>query len=265
MRATIYVHYPTRDALLDAVTERALHETGRVIDAAEPQRGDPVEALRRVIAATWRHLGRYHALVAITTSRASSEEVHERHTPVLDQLLPLIQRGQASGAFGTESPPLAPEHAGRAHPRRQHRGTRWATSPTTTPKPPSWKQCSARSPRRVNNVAPPCVGQPPNGSNGDQTARTEANSGNLKRTCSARTFQPIKTCNSALGAGGRRFKSAVPDQRKPANRRVSVVLGQVRSAYGDPTGTKVSCRSVTRCSVPVRRLRGRARHPVLCR
>src|SRR6476646_10110921 len=102
VRATIYVHYPTRDALLDAVTERALHETRRVIDAAEPQRSDPVEALRRVIAATWRHLGRYHALVAITTSRASSEEVHERHTPVLDQLLPLIQRGQASGAFRTD-------------------------------------------------------------------------------------------------------------------------------------------------------------------
>ena len=60
---------------------------------------DPVEALRRVIAATWRHLGRYHALVASTTSRATSEEVHERHAPVLHQLLPLIQRGQASGAF----------------------------------------------------------------------------------------------------------------------------------------------------------------------
>ena len=102
VRATIYVHYPTREALLDAVTERALHEIGRVIDAAEPQRGDPVEAMRRVTAATWRHLGRYHALVAITTSTATSEEVHERHTPVLAQLLPLIQRGQASGAFRTD-------------------------------------------------------------------------------------------------------------------------------------------------------------------
>ena len=102
VRATIYVHYPTRDALLDAVTERALHETRRVIDAAEPQRGDPIEALRRVIAATWRHLGRYHALVAITTSRATSEQVHASHAPVLNQLLPLIQRGQASGAFRTD-------------------------------------------------------------------------------------------------------------------------------------------------------------------
>ena len=99
VRATIYVHYPTREALLDAVTERALHEIGLVIDAAEPQRGDPVQALRRVTAATWRHLGRYHALVAITTSTATSEEVHERHSPVLEQLLPLIRRGQACGAF----------------------------------------------------------------------------------------------------------------------------------------------------------------------
>jgi TetR/AcrR family transcriptional regulator, mexCD-oprJ operon repressor len=104
VRATIYVHYPTRDALLDAVTERAFSEIGRVIDAAEPQRGDPVEALRRVTAAAWRNLGRYHALVAITTSRETSEAVHERHASVLDQLLPLIQRGQASGAFRRDVP-----------------------------------------------------------------------------------------------------------------------------------------------------------------
>ena len=40
VRATIYVHFPTREALLDAVTERALAEAAAVIDEAEPERGD---------------------------------------------------------------------------------------------------------------------------------------------------------------------------------------------------------------------------------
>src|SRR5437588_11846184 len=67
VRATIYVHFPTREALLEAVTQRALAEVTAVIEAAEPERGDPAEALARVVAATWRTLGRYHALIAINT------------------------------------------------------------------------------------------------------------------------------------------------------------------------------------------------------
>jgi TetR/AcrR family transcriptional repressor of mexCD-oprJ operon len=104
VRATVYVHFPTREALIEAVTERAFTEVAAVIEAAEPDRGDPDDALRRVIAAAWRTLGRYHALVAITTSTHTPEEVHERHGPVLGRLLPLVERGQAAGVFRTDVP-----------------------------------------------------------------------------------------------------------------------------------------------------------------
>ena len=104
VRATVYVHFPTREALLDAVTDRALTEVAAVIAAAEPHRGHPTEALRRVVAAAWRALGRYHALVAITTSTATPEQLRQRHDPVLGQLLPLVERGQATGAFRTDVP-----------------------------------------------------------------------------------------------------------------------------------------------------------------
>src|SRR5215207_10301250 len=60
VRATIYVHFPTRETLLEAVTERALAEVAAVIVAAEPDRGEPGAALGRVVAAAWRTLGRYH-------------------------------------------------------------------------------------------------------------------------------------------------------------------------------------------------------------
>jgi len=103
VRATIYVHFPTRESLLDAVTRHAMTEVTQVVDAAEPEAGEPVEALRRVLVATWRTLGRYHALVAINT-RLPHEQLHERHGSVLARLEPLVVRGQAAGAFRADVP-----------------------------------------------------------------------------------------------------------------------------------------------------------------
>jgi AcrR family transcriptional regulator len=105
VRATVYVHYPAREDLLAAVADHAIHEVTAVIDDAEPERGEPADALRRVVAETWRTLGRYHALVAITTSTHSADQLHDRHAPVLNRLLPLIERGQAAGAFRSDLPP----------------------------------------------------------------------------------------------------------------------------------------------------------------
>jgi AcrR family transcriptional regulator len=104
VRATLYAHYPTREALLDAVTDRALAEAADVVDAAEPERGDPLEALARVVAATWRTLGRYHALVEINTRRHAHHALHARHDAVLGRLEPLIERGQRAGAFRSDVP-----------------------------------------------------------------------------------------------------------------------------------------------------------------
>lgn len=104
VRATIYVHFPTREALLAAVTQRAIAEVAQVIDAAEPHRGPPAEALARVVGASWRTLGRYRALVAINTRQHGHAELRERHSAVLAALQPLIERGQADGTFRADVP-----------------------------------------------------------------------------------------------------------------------------------------------------------------
>jgi AcrR family transcriptional regulator len=104
VRATIYVHFPTREALLEAVTHRAMAEVADVVEAAEPHRGDPAEALARVVAASWRTLGRYHALVAINTQQHGHAELRQRHSSVLATLEPLIERGQADGTFRADVP-----------------------------------------------------------------------------------------------------------------------------------------------------------------
>jgi hypothetical protein len=71
---------------------------------AEPQRGEPVEALERVLRATWRQLAQFHGLLALNTARLSAEELHRRHLPMLDQLQPLIERGQRQGIFRSDLP-----------------------------------------------------------------------------------------------------------------------------------------------------------------
>ena len=121
VRATIYVHFSAREALLEAVTERALAEAAAAIAAAEPERGAPADALARTVGAAWRTLGRYHALVAINTATHTPQELHHRHGAVLGRLLPLVERGQAQGAFRADVPAvwhlsmlLALVHAGSA-------------------------------------------------------------------------------------------------------------------------------------------------------
>ena len=104
VRATIYVHFPTREALLDAVMEYAVGQVAEATRAAEPQRGEPAEALERVLRATWKQLAQFHGLLAINTARLSAEELHRRHLPVLDQFAPLIERGQKAGVFRSDLP-----------------------------------------------------------------------------------------------------------------------------------------------------------------
>jgi AcrR family transcriptional regulator len=103
VRATIYVHFPTRDALIDAVTRRAIAAATATVEAAEPERGDAADALRRVVVSAWRTLERYHALVAINTQLPQAE-LHARHRPVLAVLEPLIERGQRDGSFRSGVP-----------------------------------------------------------------------------------------------------------------------------------------------------------------
>src|SRR3954467_7063757 len=80
VRATVYVHFPTRETLIAAVTERAISEVADVVEAAEPDRGEPAEALARLVATAWRTMGRYHSLVAINSSLPQAE-LEAQHGP----------------------------------------------------------------------------------------------------------------------------------------------------------------------------------------
>ena len=103
VRATIYVHFPTREALIAAVTNSAMAEATKQLRAAAPDQGDPADALARMLAASWRTLGRYHALVGIN-SRLGPEHMRAVHQPVARLVRPLLKRGQKTGAFNPDVP-----------------------------------------------------------------------------------------------------------------------------------------------------------------
>src|SRR3954447_21219974 len=54
VRATIYMHFPTRESLLDVVREHAVGRVAGAPGGAEPTQGEPEEALDRVLRATWQ-------------------------------------------------------------------------------------------------------------------------------------------------------------------------------------------------------------------
>jgi AcrR family transcriptional regulator len=104
VRATIYMHFPTRESLLDAVMEHAVAQVAEATRSAAPTEGEPEEALERVLGATWQKLSDFHALLAINSGRLSPKELHRRHEPVMSLFVPLIERGQEKGVFRRDLP-----------------------------------------------------------------------------------------------------------------------------------------------------------------
>jgi AcrR family transcriptional regulator len=104
-RQTVYAHYRSREALLLAVAERARAEAVAAIDAAEPERGPPLEALARLVPAWWSTVQRHaRVLEALAPSFAGAAELHDFHAPILDRVERLVRRGRRAGDFDRELP-----------------------------------------------------------------------------------------------------------------------------------------------------------------
>lgn len=104
-RQTVYAHFPSREALLSAVAERAREQALAAIDAAAPAAGPPAEALERLIAAWWETVAR-HARVLGTLADAypSDADMRELHAPIVERLERLARRGQRAGVFDRRLP-----------------------------------------------------------------------------------------------------------------------------------------------------------------
>ena len=101
-RQTVYAHFPSREALIDAVTEQAAAEVTSLLDGLDLDQAPPAQALTRLLDAGWQVASRYPFLWLQPAVDPGKDA--ERHAPVLDRMLAIVRRGQASGDFDDSVP-----------------------------------------------------------------------------------------------------------------------------------------------------------------
>jgi AcrR family transcriptional regulator len=103
-RVTLYAHFPTREALVDAVARRAVATAAAALDREAPDEGPAREALVRLAGPGWRVLDRCRHLAAAVARDLPPARHREVQDLVLDRIERLIVRGQHEGAFRVDVP-----------------------------------------------------------------------------------------------------------------------------------------------------------------
>jgi TetR/AcrR family transcriptional regulator, mexCD-oprJ operon repressor len=102
-RVTLYGHFPTRDALVEAALTQALAEGERVLQALDLT-GDPREVLDTLIKTSWLLVAQSTAVLEAAQETLPAGRVQELHARPAQRVDDLIRRGQAEGVFRADLP-----------------------------------------------------------------------------------------------------------------------------------------------------------------
>jgi TetR/AcrR family transcriptional repressor of mexCD-oprJ operon len=100
-RVTLYGHFSSREELIEAALIRT-------IDRAESElaeldlSGDPMKALERLVARSWRIVDTFHQLLGVAENALSNDRIREHHAEPLARVAHLVERGQAAGVMRTD-------------------------------------------------------------------------------------------------------------------------------------------------------------------
>lgn len=103
-RTTVYAHFPSREVLLDALVTRAVSRTVEQIVAGRPEEGPVLDALRRVVNASWREVFRHHKIHQAAVRALGGQRLEEHHEPVRARLSELVERGQREDVVRVDVP-----------------------------------------------------------------------------------------------------------------------------------------------------------------
>ncbi|MDQ8704933.1 TetR family transcriptional regulator [Streptomyces sp. LHD-70] len=98
-RQTVYAHFGSRDALVEAVADHVTEEAMAAMDAAEVEEGPALDALLRLQEIGWQLFERHPVLLQLGASPGHAEADRARHEPVTARLTRLIAKGQAAKEF----------------------------------------------------------------------------------------------------------------------------------------------------------------------
>jgi TetR/AcrR family transcriptional regulator, mexCD-oprJ operon repressor len=103
-RVTIYGHFSSRQALVEAVVHRVLNAANAALDDVDLS-GDPGEAFKRLVDATWQVTLRSGSLIVAADKALPVSTVRDAHAGGLeDRVRNLFVVGQRSGAFRSDLP-----------------------------------------------------------------------------------------------------------------------------------------------------------------
>lgn len=103
-RVTLYNHFETREALVEAVFLRQLNEAEAAFFEGNDSLLTTTERLTGCIAASWRSVARIEGLMAAATSALGIERVHLAHERLTDHIEAIIRAGVNEGEFRVTQP-----------------------------------------------------------------------------------------------------------------------------------------------------------------
>ncbi len=103
-RVTLYAHFPSREALLEAVLDHAITAASAVIETAAPDEGPALDAFVRLLRISWQVLDRHRRLFEIAQRELGPAVLRQHHDNAMSRVEQLLVRGQQEGTFRTDLP-----------------------------------------------------------------------------------------------------------------------------------------------------------------
>ena len=103
-RVTVYAHFSTREAILEAVIERTVARAAEAFDAATSGASSAAEALDRAIRASWAELSRHSGIAEAAAAQLSPEMLRRTHEAGHAHARRMFQAGVDDGEFRSDVP-----------------------------------------------------------------------------------------------------------------------------------------------------------------
>ncbi|PZG14756.1 TetR/AcrR family transcriptional regulator [Nonomuraea aridisoli] len=103
-RVTLYGHFPSREALVDAVLDHAVRMADDVLEDESIDTAPAPEAMAGLLGRAWEILDRHRRLFLAADRTLATERIREHHERPLRRVERLIARGRREGDFRTDLP-----------------------------------------------------------------------------------------------------------------------------------------------------------------
>lgn len=101
-RVTLYSHFPSRQALVEAVARRVVGEADAALEAAGLDALSPEEAVRELLRTSWQVLDRFNRLRVAAQAEIGETRLRALHDHGFTHLERLLERGRQAQAFRTD-------------------------------------------------------------------------------------------------------------------------------------------------------------------